>query len=527
MSLWPIERINFLCTDYQLKCRRTGASEVYTTGMNINADSARVDRPISRRALLAGAGSSAARLLSATAPGESPEFWSLAQAAAALHRRTISSEELTRLCLARIRKLDPKLNSFITVTEDTAMAEARACDRSRASRSKILSPLYGIPIALKDNIDTAGIRTTAASRVFLERVPAQDAEVAARLKAAGTICLGKLNLDEFAFEGTGTTSCFGPVHNPWNLLHITGGSSAGSAAALAAGFCYASVGSDDGGSVRIPASFCGITGFKTSYGRVSTRGVVPSAYSLDTMGPMTRTVEDAALMLQALAGFDPKDAITPNIPVPDYTAALHTPLSKLRLGIPRDYFFDGLQPDVAASLDTAIRLLRPKFSEVRDVTLPRFQFVKDGSYDVELLHFQAPYFHKSPELYHPWSRRQLTELEKVTAVNYVETLQRLRECRAEIRRIFEQVDILVLPTKRDTAPTIQATIDETYKRPASNTAAFNRFGTPAISIPCGFSQAALPVGLQIVGRPFGEPQVLAVAHAYQQMTDWHTRHPNL
>ncbi|HEV3200913.1 MAG TPA: amidase [Bryobacteraceae bacterium] len=451
----------------------------------------------------------------------------MTQAATALERRTISSEELTRLCLARIKKLDSRLNCFITVTEETALARARACDAQLSRRPKPLSPLFGIPIALKDNIDTAGIRTTAASQVFLERVPTEDAEVTRRLKTAGTVSLGKLNLDEMAFEGTGTTSYFGPVHNPWNPDHITGGSSAGSAAALAAGLCYASVGSDDGGSVRIPASFCGITGFKTSYGRVSTRGVIPSAYSLDTIGPMTRSVEDAALMLQVLAGLDPADSIASDRPVPDYAAALHAPLSNLRLGVPRDYFFDGLHPEVAAAVDSAIRLLRPKFREVQDVILPRFQSVKNGSYDVELLHYQAPYFRESPELYHPWSRRQLTELENVGAVNYVESLKRLRECRRDIRRVFEQVDILVLPTKRATAPAIAATIDESYRRPPSNTSAFNQFGTPAISIPCGFSRESLPIGLQIAGPAFGEPQVLAVAHAYQQATDWHTRHPNL
>jgi aspartyl-tRNA(Asn)/glutamyl-tRNA(Gln) amidotransferase subunit A len=482
-------------------------------------------RLISRRALLAGTSASAARLLAAANLNSSPEFWTLTQAAAALQRRSISSEELTKLCLARIKKLDSKLNSFITVTENAALAQARACDEKRSRSPKGLSPLYGVPIALKDNIDTAGLRTTAASQVFLDRVPTQDAEVVTRLRAAGTVCLGKLNLDEFAFGGTGTTSYFGPVHNPWNLDHITGGSSAGSAAALAAGLCYASVGSDDGGSVRIPASFCGITGFKTSYGRVSTRGVVPSAYSLDTIGPMTRSVEDAALMLQVLAGFGPADSITSDAPVPDYAASLRAPLSKLRLGIPRDYFFDDLQPEVATAVDNAIQVLRPKFREVRDVVLPRLQIVKNGSYDVELLHFQSPFFQKTPELYHPWSRRQLKELENVTAVNYVETLKRLRDCRRDIRRIFEQVDVLILPTKRATAPTIAATVNESYKRPPSNTAAFNQFGTPAISIPCGFSGDALPIGLQIVGPAFGEPQLLAVAHAYQQATDWHTRHP--
>ncbi len=477
---------------------------------------------LSRRTLLIGSTASASQLFASAKLNSSPEYWTLTQAAAALRRRVISSEELTQLCLARIKKFDPALNSFITVTEETALAQARLCDRKRP---RAPGPLHGIPIALKDNIDTAGVRTTAASQIFEHRVPTEDAEVTARLKAAGAVCLGKLNLDEFAFEGTGTTSFFGVVHNPWNLAHITGGSSAGPAAALAAGLCYGSVGSDDGGSVRIPATFCGITGFKTSYGRVSTRGVIPSAYSLDTIGPMTRSVEDAALMLQVLAGFDPQDSITPDIPVPDYAAALHSDIGRLRVGIPRDYFFEKLNPDVAIAVENAIDVLRPQVREVRDVVLPRFQFVENGSYDVELLHYQLPYFLKSPQLYHPWSRRMLTEMEKVTAVNYVETLKRLRECRRDIRRVFEQVDILILPTKRDTAPTIQATVDESYHRPPSNTSAFNRFWTPAIAVPCGFSRDGLPIGMQIVGPRWGEPQVLAVAHAYQRATDWHTRYP--
>jgi aspartyl-tRNA(Asn)/glutamyl-tRNA(Gln) amidotransferase subunit A len=487
-----------------------------------------MDLPLSRRAWLAATSVSAAQLLAAAATSSSsPEYWTLAQASAALQRRAVSSEELTKLCLARIKRLDPKLNSFITVTEETALAQARACDEKRSRHPKALSPLFGVPIALKDNIDTAGVLTTAASKVFAGRVPTEDAEVAARLKAAGTVCLGKLNLDEMAFEGTGTTSCYGPVHNPWNTDRITGGSSAGSAAALAAGLCYASVGSDDGGSVRIPASYCGITGFKTSYGRVSTRGVVPSAYSLDTIGPMARSVEDAALMLQTLAGFDPADAITAQAPVPDYAAALQAPISKLRLGIPLDYFFEGLDPEVSTAVENAIQLLRPKFREVHDVVLPRFQPVKNGSYNVELLHYQAQFFRKTPELYHPWSRRQLTQLESVTALDYIETLKHLRECRRDIRRVFEQVDVLIMPTKRDTAPPIQATVDETYPRRRSNTSQFNQFGTPAISLPCGFSHDSLPIGLQIVGPHMGEPQALAVAHAYQQATDWHTRRPNL
>lgn len=283
----------------------------------------------SRRTLLAGAGIGVAQTaLASTSPKSSdPLDWTLNEAADALSSRKVSSEELTKLCLMRIRKLEPALNAVITLQEESALEQARECDRARAA-GRAGGRLYGIPIALKDNIDTAGVRTTAASNVFKNRVPAEDAEVTSRLKAAGPVFLGRLNLDEMAFEGTGTTSCFGPVHNPWNTDRITGGSSAGSAAAVSTGMCFASVGSDDGGSVRIPGAFCGVVGFKTSYGRVSTRGVVPSAYSMDTIGPIVRSVEDAATVLQVLAGFDPKDAITLDRPVPNYSQALNVSIAE-------------------------------------------------------------------------------------------------------------------------------------------------------------------------------------------------------
>ena len=480
---------------------------------------------LTRRELLTGA---AATALTAVVPrahaASDPPDWTLIEASQALANRTISSEELTKLCLARIHKLDPSLNAFITLTEETALRQARECD-SRRKAGPVASPLFGVPIALKDNLDTAGIKTTAAAGVFKDRVPAEDAEVTRRLKVAGPVFLGKLNLDEMAFEGTGTTGCFGPAHNPWHLDRITGGSSAGSAAAVSAGLCFGSVGSDDGGSVRIPGSFCGVVGFKTSYGRVSTRGVVPSAYSMDTIGPITRTVEDAAAILQVIAGYDPNDAITLDEPVPDYSAALRAPIADLRIGVPRDYFFDDLHPDVASAVEEAIRHLKNKVREVRDVTLPRLHIAENGTYDVELYHYQKPFFDKSPELYHPWSQRQMNRLKLVETIPYVETLKRVRECRRDIRLIFEQVNVLALPTMREPAPLISQTVDETHHRPHSNTGAFNHFGTPAMTVPCGFSKDGLPIGLQLVGAPFNELTVLSVAYTYQQSTDWHRRKP--
>jgi aspartyl-tRNA(Asn)/glutamyl-tRNA(Gln) amidotransferase subunit A len=477
---------------------------------------------VTRRTLLAGAATIAAA--SGARVTSDPLDWTLTEASQALTKGTVSSEELTKLCLARIHKLDSSLNAFITLTEESALQQARECDRQRKAGG-VSSHLYGVPIALKDNIDTAGIKTTAAAGVFKDRVPTEDAEVTRRLKAAGPVFLGKLNLDEMAFEGTGTTGCFGPAHNPWNLERITGGSSAGSAAAVSAGLCFGSVGSDDGGSVRIPGAFCGVVGFKTSYGRVSTRGVVPSAYSMDTIGPIVRTVEDAAAILQVIAGYDPNDAITLAEPVPDYSKALNAPIASLRIGIPRDYFFEDLHPDVASAVEEAIRHLKGQVREVREVTLPRLHVAENGTYDVELYHYQKPFFDKSPELYHPWSQRQMRELMLVQTVPYVETLKRIRECRRDIRRIFEQVDILALPTMREPAPLISETVSETHHRPHSNTGAFNRFGTPAITVPCGFSKDGLPIGLQLVGPAFHEPTVLSIAHAYQQSTDWHQRKP--
>jgi aspartyl-tRNA(Asn)/glutamyl-tRNA(Gln) amidotransferase subunit A len=469
---------------------------------------------LTRRALVTG-------VVAMAAVGE-PLEWTLTEAAAAIGKRAVSSEELTKGCLARIEKLNSKLNAFITVDAEGALKQARECDRVRRG-----GRLHGVPIALKDNIDTAGTKTTAAAAVFRDRVPTEDAEVTRRLKAAGAVFLGKLNLDEMAFAGTGTTGCFGPARNPWNVERITGGSSAGSAAAVAAGLCYGSVGSDDGGSVRIPGAHCGVVGFKTSYGRVSTRGVVPSAYSMDTIGPIARTVEDAAALLQVIAGYDPLDAIVRDEVVPDYSQALRGGIAGLRVGVPREYFFEQLHPDVSAAVEEAIRWLRGKVREVREVSLPRLRLAENGDYDVELYHYQRQWFDKTPELYHAYSQRLLNRVKKTDTVAYIETLKRVRECRRDIRRVFEQVDVLVLPTMREPAPSLSETIAETHRRPPSNTSAFNHFGTPAMTVPCGFSKDGLPIGLQIVGAAFREPVVLQVAWAYQEAAGWKGRRPAL
>ena len=469
----------------------------------------------------------AAQASAAARPGtEEPHFWTLCHAADQIRRLKISSEELTRVCLDRIARHDKSLNAFITLNAERALNQARACDRDLARKSP-RGALHGVPIALKDNIDTAGIKTTAASTIFANRVPSEDAEVARRVLDAGAVLLGKLNLDEWAFAGTGTTGCFGPARNPWSLDRITGGSSAGSAASLAAGFCFASLGSDDGGSVRIPGSHCGVVGFKPSFGRASTRGIIPSAYSLDCPGPITRSVEDSALMLGLIAGYDPKDAIVADRPVPDYMRTLRDSIANLRIGVPRSYFFESLDSDVASKVEAAIAVLRGRTREVRDVTLPSFQGANGGSTNIELYHYHKQFFDATPEKYHPWSRRLLEGAKSTSAERYVETLKRLRESRRDVRRIFEQVDVLLLPTMREPAPLISETVEETHRRPPSNTGAFNRFGLPALTVPCGFSKLGLPIGLQVVGPAFGETSVLQVAYAYQESTDWLEKHPAL
>src|SRR5262252_3551438 len=289
--------------------------------------------------------------VSAAAPADLAAL-TLKEASGLLRRRDASPVDLTEACLNRIDKYNKTINAFITVTREQAIATAREMEAEQKS-GKWRGPLHGIPIALKDNIDTAGVRTTAASGVFKDRVPGEDAEVVVRLKKAGAVLIGKLNLHEFALGGTSAVTYFGPVHNPWNLDHVSGGSSGGSAAAIAADLCIGSLGTDTGGSIRIPASHCGIVGFKPTYGRVSNRGVIPMSWTLDHVGPMCKTVEDTAIMLNTIAGYDDLDPATANVPVPDYVRALRFPTSKLRLGIPKMGFFENLHPEIAKAFAVA------------------------------------------------------------------------------------------------------------------------------------------------------------------------------
>jgi aspartyl-tRNA(Asn)/glutamyl-tRNA(Gln) amidotransferase subunit A len=453
----------------------------------------------------------------------------LADASDRLRKKAVSPIDLTQACLRRIERLNPILNAYITVTADAALAQARELE-AEAQRGRWRSPLHGIPIALKDLIDTAGVRTTAGSAIFADRIPSEDAEVVRRLRAAGAVILGKLNMHEFAYGDTSVPSHFGPVHNPWNPEYIAGGSSGGSAAAVAAGLCYGALGSDTGGSIRQPSAYCGIAGLKPTYGLVSTRGVVPLSWSLDHMGPMCRTVTDAALLLQAIAGYDPLDTNSIDAPIPDYAKAMRQKVTTLRLGLPRAVFYENLDPEIAQAVTEALGVLGRLTASTHQVELPAYKTLPVVG--AEAYAFHAPYFTKTPQLYQPLTRQRLERGAQVTAAAYIEGRRELDRLRRAIAAVFSSVDLLITPTTPIPPRTIRDTENDSTVPVAGgvalslrNTQPFDVFGLPSISIPCGFSRSGLPIGLEISGPRLGEPMVLALANAYEQATEWHTRRP--
>ncbi len=453
----------------------------------------------------------------------------LRQASELLRKKAVTSVALTQACLARIEKYQPMVNAFITVTAEQALTQAREMD-AEIKAGKWRGPLHGVPIALKDNIDTAGIRTSAASALFAERIPTEDAEVVRRLKAAGAVMLGKLNMDEFAAGGTSTSTYFGAVHNPWALDHTAAGSSGGSGAAVAAELCFGALGTDTGGSIRGPASVCSIVGFKPTYGRSSIRGIIPLSWSLDHVGPMCRTVEDAAIMLQAIAGYDAQDSTTADVPVPDFVAGMKASVAGLRLGLPRVQFYDKLDPEVDAAMQAALAVLSKLTATSREVSLPPTGTIYTALGGAETYAYHATSFAKTPQLYQVTLRRRLEAAAKVSTTDYIALRREVDQLRRTVSSVFEQVDLLVTPmTKRSPRK-----IEEILKRTESNTPtapelgnsnAFNIFGLPSISIPCGFTKSGLPIGLQISGPHWAEARVLALAAAFEQATEWHKRRP--
>ena len=463
----------------------------------------------------------------------------LNEASQLLRSKKISPVQLTQECLNRIDRLNGRLNAFITVTADSALAEARVAE-SEIQRGHWRGPLHGMPIALKDIVDTAGLRTTAASGLFKDRIPAQDAEVVRRLKAAGAVFLGKTNLHEFAFGGSSVISYFGPVHNPWDPTCSAGGSSGGSAVAVAARLCYAAIGTDTGGSIRQPASYCGIVGLKPTYGRVSASGVIPLSWSLDHVGPLTRTTKDAALVLQVIAGYDRQDTASIDTPVPDYTETMSAPTTSLQLGIPRAYFYDELHSDIQAVMEAALSVFKSITKSQRDVA----PLAADATYSSWMDHYtpilvaeayayHKDYIEKSPELYQAATLKRLRAGSEIAAAKYIQSRREMEHVRRSIVHIFESVDLLITPTVRIPPFTIvdlQGDPDTARAEELAmlhNARALNFAGLPSVSVPCGFTRGGLPVGMQITGRPGDEATVCRLAHAYEQATDWHKREPQL
>jgi len=449
----------------------------------------------------------------------------------------VSPVELTEECLTRIDRLNARLNAFITVMGDSARAEARMAE-SEIQRGNWRGPLHGIPIALKDIIDTRGVRTTAASELFKDRVPTADAEVVRRLKSAGAVCLGKLNLHEFAYGGSSVVSYFGPVRNPWDTTRSTGGSSGGSAAAVAARLCYAAIGTDTGGSVRQPASYCGIVGLKPTYGRVSNSGVIPLSWSLDHVGPMTRTVKDVALVFQAIAGYDRNDPASIDAPVPDYVSSISASTHSLRVGVPRDFFWEELDPEIETAMNAALNVLKEISAAQRDIP----PLATDVSYKswtdpygavftAEAYAYHKEYIEKSPQLYQPPTLKRLRVGADVSAAKYIQSRREMDNIRRSVANAFENIDLMITPTVRIPSFTIvelQGNIDDVRAKELAmlhNTRPINLTGLPTVSVPCGSTRAGFPIGMQITGRAGEDATVLRLACAYEQATEWHKRAP--
>src|SRR5579864_6508736 len=452
----------------------------------------------------------------------------LREAAELIRTKKVSPVELTKACLARIDALNSTLNCFITVTAEAALAQARAAE-SEVMKGKWRGPLHGVPIALKDLFDTAGVKTTAGSGVFKDRIPNEDAEVVRRLKDAGAVLLGKTNMQEFAFGGSSLVSYFGAVRNPWGVTHIAGGSSGGSAAAVAAGLCYGALGSDTAGSVRIPASHCGIVGLKPTYALVSIRGVIPLSWSLDHVGPMARTVADTAALLQAIAGYDAQDVTSEEMKIPDYSQALRANVSSLRIGMPRDFFFADLDPEVDAAMKDALTVLGKLTAGIRDVPLAAstMESLRDVVRAAEAYAYHREYVTKTPELYQPLTLKRIRAGADVTTPAYIQGRRDLAQVRRTAEKWFESVDVLVTPTLPIPPALISDPRADDILPAVRNTSPFDVIGWPAISLPCGFTSQGLPIGLQIVGPNGGESVVFQLAHAYEQATEWHKRRPQL
>jgi len=467
----------------------------------------------------------------------------------------VSPTEIVRAYLERIGRLDGRVRAYLTVTGEAALAGAARVEEARR-RQEPLPPLAGIPLAIKDVLCTRGVRTTCGSRILDNFTPPYDATVVARLTQAGALLLGKTNMDEFAMGSSTENSAFGPTHNPWDLDRVPGGSSGGSAAAVAAELCAGALGTDTGGSIRQPGGFCGVVGLKPTYGRVSRYGLVACASSLDQAGPMTRDVEDAALLLQAMAGHDPRDSTSAALPVPDYTAGLREGVGGLRVGIPREYIVPGMEPAVEAAVREALAALERLGARIVEVSLPHTPYAVAvyylvataeassnlGRYDGVKYGYRAPHAAHLVEMYQETRREGFgPEVKRRIMLGtyalsagyydayYLKALKVRTLIRQDFTEAFRECDLLLAPTSptaafrlgEKTADPLQMYLSDIF------TISVNLAGIPAISVNCGFTTDGLPIGVQLMGKPFDEGTLLRATYAYEQATPWRSRRPSL
>ena len=461
------------------------------------------------------------------------------QAQEGLRNRKFSSVEITKACLEQIKKHDKKLNAFITITEREALESAGKADEL-VSQGETLQdkPLLGIPIALKDIFSTKGIRTTAASNVLKDYMPVYDATVVEKLKNAGAVIIGKTNCDAWAHGSSGENSDFGPTKNPWNTEYVPGGSSSGSAVSVASDMCIVATGTDTGGSIRHPASFCNVVGLKPTYGRVSRYGIVAMASSLDSIGHITKTVEDSAIILNTASGKDPKDATTLGSPIPDYTESLKKEIKGIKIGVPREYFIKGTDPQVSALVKKAILVLEKQGAKI--VELPHTQFANPCYYIIQpsevssnLARYDGIRFGLGRENFGDEAKRRIMLGTYTLSAGYYEAYyKKAMQIRTLVKKDFEsaftKVEAIITPVSPTLPWKLGEKIDDPLKMYLSDifTITANLAGIPGLAVPCGFAEG-LPVGMQILGPQFSEELLFQIGYAYEQATEWHKQKPNL
>jgi aspartyl-tRNA(Asn)/glutamyl-tRNA(Gln) amidotransferase subunit A len=471
-----------------------------------------------------------------------------------LRKREFSSVELTEAVFERIAGTESKIRAYLTLARDAALEQARQADE-RLKQGRATSPLLGVPLAVKDNFLTRGLRTTCASKMLANFIPPYDATTVRMLRATGAVITGKTNLDEFAMGSSAENSAFFPTRNPWNLERIPGGSSGGSAAAVAADQCIAALGTDTGGSIRQPAACCGIVGLKPTYGRVSRFGIIAFASSMDQVGPLTKDVRDSALLLEVIAGHDPADSTSVDRPVPRYSEALTGDVKGVRLGIPKEYFVRGMQPEVELAVRTAIRALEKNGAVIEEISLPHTEYAVAVYYIVATAEASSNLARYDGMRYgHSVHAKDLTDTYMISRQEgfgaevkrrimlgtyalsagyydaYYLKAQRVRTLiKQDFDEAFKHCDVIVTPTAPTTAFKLAAKIQDPLQMYLSDiyTISINLAGLPALSLPCGFDQAGMPIGMQIVGKHFDEATILRVSHAYEQATEWSKRKPDL